>query len=38
MYDPLGHFLYFESHGGFSDESGRKRNTAPSTMQRAYER
>ncbi len=27
MYDPLGHFVYFESHGGFSYESGRKRNT-----------
>jgi putative transposase len=21
MYDPLGRFVYFESHGGFSDES-----------------
>ena len=25
MYDPLGHFVYFESHGGFSNESGRWR-------------
>ena len=31
MYDPLGHFVYFESHGGFSDESGRKRNAAQAT-------
>jgi len=22
MYDPLGHFVYFDSHGGFRDESG----------------
>jgi len=28
MYDPLGHFVYLKSHGGFSYESGRKRNTA----------
>ena len=20
MYDPIGHFVYFESHGGFSNE------------------
>jgi hypothetical protein len=31
MYDPLGHFVYFESDGGFSYESGRKRNTAQAT-------
>jgi len=35
MYDPLGHFVYFESHGGFSYESGRKRNTAQATSSRA---
>jgi len=34
MYDPLGHFVYFESHGGFSYESGRKRNTAQATSSR----
>ena len=35
MYDPLGHFVYFESHGGFSYESGRKRNTTQATSSRA---
>jgi len=35
MYDPLGHFVYFKSHGGFSYESGRKRNTAQATSSRA---
>jgi len=27
MYDPLGHFVYFESHGGFmpEDQCGRGR-------------
>ena len=35
MYDPIGHFVYFESHGGFSYESGRKRNTAQATSSRA---
>ena len=24
MYDPLGHFVYFDSHGGFSDENESK--------------
>ena len=35
MYDPLGHFVDFESHGGFSYESGRKRNTTQATSSRA---
>ena len=35
MYDPLGRFVYFESHGGFSYESGRKRNTTQATSSRA---
>jgi hypothetical protein len=35
MYDPLGHFVYLKSHGGFSYESGRKRNTAQATSSRA---
>ncbi len=26
MYDPLGHFVYFESHGGLSNEGERKRD------------
>ncbi len=34
MYDPIGHFVYLKSHGGFSYESGRKRNTAQATSSR----
>ena len=26
MYDAIGHFVYFESHGGLSNEGERKRD------------